>query len=69
MIAAKALRIFISIYHLLKNECLSVGTKLTLYKALVKSILTYACPAWEFAGGQLSFESAASATQSSRHHW
>jgi len=45
---AKALWIFISIYPLLKNECLSVDTKLTLYKALIRSILTYACPAWEF---------------------
>jgi hypothetical protein len=24
--------------------------KLTLYKALIRSILTYGCPAWEFAG-------------------
>jgi hypothetical protein len=48
-IAAKVLRIFISIYHLPKNESSSDGTKLILYKALIRSILTYACPAWEFA--------------------
>jgi uncharacterized membrane protein (GlpM family) len=24
-------------------------TKLTLYKALIRSVLTFFCPAWEFA--------------------
>jgi hypothetical protein len=54
--ATKALRIFIIIIiiiiiicPLLKSERLSAGTKLTLYKALIRSILTHACPAWEFA--------------------
>jgi hypothetical protein len=28
---------------------LSVNTKLTLYKELIMSIMTYDCPAWEFA--------------------
>jgi len=32
-----------------KSERLSVNTKLTLYKALIRSITTYACPACEFA--------------------
>jgi hypothetical protein len=48
-IATKAPRIFISICPLLKIEPLNVGKKLTLYKALMRSVLTYACPAWEFA--------------------
>jgi hypothetical protein len=48
-IAAKAPRIFISICPLLKIEPLNVGKKLTLYKALIRSVLTYSCPAWEFA--------------------
>jgi hypothetical protein len=26
------------------------------YKALIKSIMTYACPTWEFAADSLSFE-------------
>jgi hypothetical protein len=47
--ATKTLRIFISICPILKSERSSVNTKLTLYKALIRSILTYACPAWEFA--------------------
>jgi hypothetical protein len=35
--------------NLLKTECLRISTKLTLYKALIGSVLTYACPTWEFA--------------------
>jgi hypothetical protein len=48
-IATKVLRIFISIYPILKSERVRICTKLTLYKALIRSILTYACTAWEFA--------------------
>jgi len=48
-IGTKALRIFLSIYPILKSERLSVHAKLIMYKALISSILTYACPAWEFA--------------------
>jgi hypothetical protein len=49
MIEAKAFRTFIRIYSLFKSERLSTNIKLTLHKALIKSIMTYACPAWEFA--------------------
>jgi hypothetical protein len=48
MINTKALQIFTSIYPLLKSEPLSIGMKLIFYKALIRSIVTYACPAWEF---------------------
>jgi len=48
-IAVKALRVFISIYPILKIECLSVGTKLTLYKVLIGSAVTCACIVWGFA--------------------
>jgi hypothetical protein len=41
-------RIRINIYPLLKSESLSVGTELTLYKELMRSIMIYASPAWEF---------------------
>jgi hypothetical protein len=44
-IASKALRAFISIYILLKSERLSVNAKLTFYKTLIRSIISYACPA------------------------
>jgi hypothetical protein len=49
MIEAKAFRTLIRIYSLFKSERLSTNIKLTLHKALIRSIMTYACPAWEFA--------------------
>jgi len=48
-VVTKALLIFRSIYPILKTERLSVGTNLIIYKALIRSMLTYFCPAWEFA--------------------
>jgi hypothetical protein len=47
IIEAKAFRTFIRIYFLLKNERLSANIKPTLHKALIRSVMTYACPAWE----------------------
>jgi hypothetical protein len=44
MIEAKAFRTFIRIYSLSKSEWLSANIKLTLHKALIRSIMTYACP-------------------------
>jgi hypothetical protein len=49
MIEAKAFRTFIRIYSLFKSELLSTDIKLTLHKALIRSVMTYAYPAWEFA--------------------
>jgi hypothetical protein len=49
MTEAKAFRTFIGIYSQLKNECLSSSIKLTLHKALIRSVMTYAWPAWELA--------------------
>jgi hypothetical protein len=49
MIEAKAFRRCVRIYFLLKSEWLSINIKLTLHKALIRSIMTYACPAWQFA--------------------
>jgi hypothetical protein len=51
MIEAKALRTFVRIYSLHKGERLSANIKRILHKALTISIMTYACPAWEFAAG------------------
>jgi hypothetical protein len=45
MIEAKAFRTFIRIYSLLKSERLSANIKLTLHKALIRSVMTYVCPA------------------------
>jgi hypothetical protein len=46
---AKAFRTFIRIYPLFKSERLNTNIKLTFHKALIRSAMTYACPAWEFA--------------------
>jgi hypothetical protein len=48
MIKAKAFRTFIRIYSLFKSERLSANIKLTLHKALIRSVMTYACPTWDF---------------------
>jgi len=48
-IETKAFGTFINTYSLFKSERLSANIKLTLYKALIRSVMTYACPTWEFA--------------------
>jgi hypothetical protein len=48
-IEGNAFRTFNKIYSLFKSERLSANIKLTLYKALIRPVTTYACPAWEFA--------------------
>jgi hypothetical protein len=47
MIKAKAFRTFIRTYSLFKSERLSANIKLTLHKALNRSVMTYASPAWK----------------------
>jgi hypothetical protein len=49
IVATKAYRTFMRLYLLFKSERPRTNNKLTLHKALIRSILTYACPAWEFA--------------------
>jgi hypothetical protein len=49
MIEDKAFRTFIRIYSLFKIERLNTNINITLHKALIRSIMTYACPAVEFA--------------------
>jgi hypothetical protein len=46
-IITKGMGTFLQIYFLHKSEKLSIKTKMTLYKALIRSKLTYACPTWE----------------------
>jgi hypothetical protein len=48
MIEAKAFRTFIRLYSLFKSKRLTADIKFTLHKALIRSVMTYACPAWEF---------------------
>jgi hypothetical protein len=47
-IEAKAFSAFIRAYYPFKSERLSTNIKLTLHKALIRSVMTFACPAWEF---------------------
>jgi hypothetical protein len=49
MIEAKVFGTFIRVYSLFKSERLSANIKLILHKALIRSIMIYACPALEFA--------------------
>jgi hypothetical protein len=45
MIEVKAFRTFITISSLFKSERLSANMKLILHEALIRSVMTYACPA------------------------
>jgi hypothetical protein len=47
LIVTKALRTFVQIYSLTKSGKLSTKSKMTVYKALIRSRMTYACPTWE----------------------
>jgi hypothetical protein len=49
MIEAKAFRTFIRVYSIFRSERLSADIMLTLHKALIRSEMPYASPAWEFA--------------------
>jgi hypothetical protein len=46
---AKAFRTFIRLYSLFESEQLNANIKLTLHKALIRSVMTYTCSAWESA--------------------
>jgi hypothetical protein len=48
MIKAKTFRILITICSLFKSERLSANIKLALHTALVRSVMTYAYPTWDF---------------------
>jgi hypothetical protein len=45
---SQALCTYIRTYSLFKSEQLGTNIKLTHYKALIRSFMTYACPAWEY---------------------
>jgi hypothetical protein len=48
-IEVKVFRTFIRLYSLFKSGRLNANIKLTLPKSLIRSIMTYTCPALEFA--------------------
>jgi hypothetical protein len=47
--AAKASGTYIRTYCTLKSKHLGANLKLIVYRALIRSIKTHACPTWEFA--------------------
>jgi hypothetical protein len=47
--AAKALGTYNRTYSIFKSKHLSAHIQLIVYRALIRSIMTYACPTWEFA--------------------
>jgi hypothetical protein len=47
MIEAKAFRTFNRMYSIFESEHLSTNIKLTLHKALIRSVMTNACLAWQ----------------------
>jgi hypothetical protein len=51
MTEAKAFRTFMRICSLFKNDRLSSNIELTFREALIRTVMTYAWPAWELAAG------------------
>jgi hypothetical protein len=49
MMESKAFRTFLHVHSLFKSERLTANIKATLHTALIKSIMTCDCPAWQFA--------------------
>jgi hypothetical protein len=45
---AKALLTYVRTYSLFRSGCLSTNIKLTLDRILIRSVMTYACPTWEY---------------------
>jgi hypothetical protein len=45
----KAFQTFVRIYSLSKCEWLNAKIQLIFHDILIRSVITYACPAWKFA--------------------
>jgi hypothetical protein len=69
MVEAKAFIVFIIIYSLFRSERLSSDCKLTLHKKLIRSVMAYVNPAWEFDADTPPFAIAWLAKQCFPHHW
>jgi hypothetical protein len=66
---AKALLTYVRTYPLFKIARLDTDIKLTLYKALVSSVMTYALSHLGACGGRSTLEIAAPAEQSTPRYW
>jgi hypothetical protein len=53
---AKVLPTYLKTYSLFKSGRLSTNIKLILYKTLIRSVMTYACPTWEYAADAHRFK-------------
>lgn len=62
-IEAKASRTFMRVCFLFESQRLRTDIGLNVYRALVRSVLTHVCPAWEFCGRRCGFETAGTAKQ------
>jgi hypothetical protein len=69
MIEGEAFRIFIRVYYLFKSESLSSNIKVTLHKALLRSVMAYAFPAWEFSADTHLINLQPLQKQGTPHHW
>jgi hypothetical protein len=69
MIEAEAFRTFIRIFSLYKSECLSANIILTLHMALIKSVMTYACFAWERVTDIYLLKLQRLQNKFASHHW
>jgi hypothetical protein len=49
MVEHKTFRLFIEVHSLSESERLNTRIKLTLYKSLIRHILSYVCPNWKFS--------------------
>jgi hypothetical protein len=67
--AVKALCMYVRTYCLFKSGLLSTAIKLALYKALIRSMMTYACPFWEYAAAGHLLLTAVTTEQSTRRYW
>jgi hypothetical protein len=63
-----AKRTLLTLHFLLKSELLRTHYKLTLHKVLIRSVMTYDCPAWEIRGRHSFNEIVTTAKQGSPHH-
>jgi hypothetical protein len=64
----KALLTYIKTYSLFKSRNSSTNDKLMLYKTRIRSVITYACPAWKHAADS-PLETAGPAEQSIPRYW
>jgi hypothetical protein len=69
MTKSKAFRTLIRVYSLFKSERLRANIKLTLHKALIRSVMTYDCVCLGICGRQPPLKIAVPAKQGSLHHW